>query len=118
MIIFRNLNVFETSSITFNRMPIERVDIQVAGYMAFRRLDIRQRDIYTGYQAFLKFRRVFDCSDFDLGLRLRFINCYVRSVLFIVWNFVPFTFTINRLVVFEMAIPQNHKDNLNSKNDK
>ncbi|XP_030753084.1 uncharacterized protein LOC115880093 [Sitophilus oryzae] len=66
--------------------------------------DIKYR-IEEARGAFLKFKKVFTCSDFDLELRLRFVECYVWSVLLYgVESWTLKASAINRLEAFEMWI--------------
>lgn len=86
IIVTRDLNVFNNSSITFDTRPIERVNkFKYLGTCLFEDWmsdnEIKCR-IEQARQIFLRFRRVFTCSDFDLDLRIRFVKCYIWSVLF------------------------------------
>lgn len=107
MIISRNLDTFENSSITFNAMTIERVDkFKYLSTWFFKDWtsdrEVKCR-IEQARQAFLKLGRVLTCSDFDLDLRLRFVKCYVWSVL--LYGIEGWTLkvsAINKLEAFEM----------------
>lgn len=107
MVISRNLNAFENSSITFNTKPIERVNkFKYLGAWLFEDwtsdMEVKCR-IEQARQAFLKFRKVLTCSDFDLELRLRFTKCYVWSVLLYgVEGWTLKISAINKLEAFEM----------------
>ena len=85
MIISRHLNTFENSTITFNARPIERVEkFKYLGIWPFEDWTSDKEIkclIEQARQAFLRFRGVLTCSNFDLNLRLRFIKCYVWLVL-------------------------------------
>lgn len=107
MIITRNLNAFEDSQLTFNATCIDRVSkFKYLGIWLSEDwtsdIEIKSR-IEQARQAFLGLRRVFSCSDFDLGLRLRFLKCYVWSVL--LYGMEGWTLkvdNINKLEAFEM----------------
>lgn len=107
MIITRNLNAFEDSQLTFNAMRIDRVNkFKYLGVWLSEDwtsdIEVKSR-IEQARQAFLGLRRVFSCSDFDLGLRLRFLKCYVWSVL--LYGMEGWTLkvnNINKLEAFEM----------------
>lgn len=107
MIISRNPNMHRNAIITFNATPLERVDkFKYLGvwlsedWTSDREIKCR---IEQARQAFLKFRRVLTCPDFDLNLRLRFVKCYIWSVL--LYGMEGWTLrktAINRLEAFEM----------------
>lgn len=107
MIISRNLKEFENATITFDTMPIERVDkFKYLGIWLTESwtpdLEIRSR-IEQARQAFLRFRKVLTCTDFNLDLRLKFTRCYVWSVL--LYGAEGWTLKvaeINKLESFEM----------------
>lgn len=107
MVITRDVNKFENSEITFNGTRIERVSrFRYLGVWLSEEwssdFEIKCR-IEQARQAFLKLRRVFTCSDFDLELRLRFLRCYVWSVL--LYGMEGWTLkvnAINKLEAFEM----------------
>lgn len=107
MIISRNPHMFENSTLIFDTRPIGRVE-------KFKYLGIWLCEDWTSdkevkcrieqaRQAFLRLRRVLTCSDFDLNLRLRFLKCYVWSVL--LYGMEGWTLkasTVNKLEAFEM----------------
>ena len=107
MIISRNLDALENSTITLNTKSIERVSkFKYLGTSLFEDWasgrEIKCR-IEQARQAFLKFRKVLSCSEFDLQLRLRFVKCYVWPVLLYgVEGWTLKTSDINRLEAFEM----------------
>lgn len=107
LVITKDMNAFEDSEITFNTMRIERVNkFKYLGVWLSEDwtsdLEIKCR-IEQAREAFFKLKRVFTCSDFDLDLRLRFLKCYVWSVL--LYGMEGWTLkvnTINKLEAFEM----------------
>ena len=105
--ISRNLNPFENSRMTLHAAPIERVDkFKYLGAWLFEDWtsdgEIKSR-IEQARQAFLKLRNVLTCSDFDIELRIRFMKCYVWSVLLYgMEGWTMKTSTINKLEAFEM----------------
>ena len=107
MVITRDPNAFVDSEITFNAMRIERVNkFKYLGVWLSENwssdFEIKCR-IEQARQAFLRLKRVFACSDFDLELRLRFMKCYVWSVLLYgVEGWILKVNDFNKLEAFEM----------------
>lgn len=107
MIVSRTMEAFQNSNLTFNAKPIERVSkFKYLGTWLFEDWasdkEVKCR-IEQARQTFLNFKNILTCSDFDIKLRIRFVKCYVWSVL--LYGVEGWTIKINdinRLEAFEM----------------
>jgi len=83
MIITRKPQEFQKSNLTYVNQPIERVNkFKYPGAWLCENWEseIRCR-IENARSAFIKFKKVLINTDFDPGLRIRFVKCYVWTVL-------------------------------------
>jgi len=109
MIITRKPEEFQNLSLTYENQPIERVNkVQYLGTWLCENWEsdtkIRCR-IENARSAFMKFKKLLINTDFNLGLRIRFVKCYVWTVLF--YGMEGWTLkvsTMNKLEPFEMWV--------------
>jgi len=107
MIISRKPQEFQNSSLTFENQPIEQVNkLKYLGTLLCENwesnTEIKCR-IENARNTFMKFKKVYTNTDFDLGLRIKFVKCYVWTVL--LYGIEGWTLkvsTINKLEAFEM----------------
>ena len=109
LIISRRLGQHQNARLTYNNQDVERVQkIKYLGTWLcedwMSDVEIKCR-IEMARSTFIKFRNVLTNSDFDLQMRLRFVKCYIWSVL--LYGMEGWTLkmnTMNRLEAFEMWI--------------
>ena len=106
MVISRDPNLAE-NAVTFGNLPIEKVSkFKYLGTWLTEDwssdTEIRCR-IECASNAFMKFREVLTKTEFDLNLRLRFVRCYIWSVLFYgTESWTMKVASMNRVEAFEM----------------
>lgn len=109
MVVTRDENAFNNSELTFDGKSIERVEcFKYLGTWLSKNWtsdkEIKCR-IEQARVAFIKLRRIFTCTDFDLELRLRFVDCYIWPVLLYgAEGWTLKTNMINKLEAFEMWV--------------
>lgn len=107
MIISRCKTPYTTATVTVDHLPIERVSsYKYLGCWLNEQWTCEQEircRIEIARSAFIKYKKVFCCRDLNLDLRLRFLKCYVWSVL--LYGVETWTLTtthMNKLEAFEM----------------
>lgn len=107
MVVSRDQNIGRDAVLTFNDLPIEKV--QKFKYLGTwltedwtSETEIKCR-IEHARSSFIKYKQVFTSTEFDLNLKIRLIKCYVWSVL--LYGMEGWTLKItsmNKIEAFEM----------------